>query len=104
MESGPPVRKFYQGLIQAAVGLCHFGNGNLRGAVSLYHSARNYMQPFRPLYLGLDVGGFWQAMEGCYGAVLQGETAELDEERVPKITLDPPPPSWPEPREFLHED
>ena len=38
-------RRFYQGLIQAAVGLCHFGNGNLNGAVKLYHSSREYMRP-----------------------------------------------------------
>ena len=34
-----PSRKFYQGLIQAAVALFHFGNGNIRGAKKLYHSA-----------------------------------------------------------------
>src|SRR3979490_1033221 len=37
-------RRFYQGLIQAAVGLCHFGNGNLNGAVKLYNSSRDYMR------------------------------------------------------------
>src|SRR6476469_7449491 len=31
-----PSRKFYQGLIQVAVCLHHFGNGNTRGAKKLY--------------------------------------------------------------------
>src|SRR5690606_4025898 len=35
-----PSRRFYQGLIQVAVCLHHFGNGNLRGAQKLYHSCR----------------------------------------------------------------
>ncbi|MEI7780964.1 MAG: DUF309 domain-containing protein, partial [Planctomycetota bacterium] len=33
-----PSRKFYQGLIQAAVALYHFGNGNIRGARKLHKS------------------------------------------------------------------
>ena len=37
-------RRFYQGLIQAAVGLCHFSNGNLGGAAKLYRSSRDYME------------------------------------------------------------
>ena len=44
-ESHGDERRFYQGLIQAAVGLFHFGNGNLAGAVKLYHSSRDYMRP-----------------------------------------------------------
>ena len=32
-------RTFYQGLIQAAVALHHFGNGNTRGARKLFHSS-----------------------------------------------------------------
>src|SRR6185437_6195349 len=37
-----PSRKFYQGLIQAAVALHHFGNGNIRGAKKLYYGSRGY--------------------------------------------------------------
>jgi hypothetical protein len=100
-ESGPPERRFYQGLIQAAVGLCHFHNGNLRGAVKLYHSSRDYLQPYQPKYLGLDVAGFWEQMERCYGEVLNGKEMELDAALAPTITLDPPPETWPDPDEPL---
>jgi dienelactone hydrolase len=49
------LRKFYQGLIQAAVALHHFGNGNIRGAKKLYHSSRAYLEPYRPVHEGIDV-------------------------------------------------
>ena len=69
-ETAGPERRFYQALIQAAVGLHHFGNGNLRGAVKLYHSSRNYMAPFGSPYLGLDTTRFWMDMERCFRDVL----------------------------------
>jgi uncharacterized protein len=39
-----PSRRFYQGLIQVAVCLHHFGNGNGRGAIKLYHGCREYLE------------------------------------------------------------
>ena len=42
-----PSRKFYQGLIQVAVCLHHFGNGNIRGAKKLYFGSRGYLEPRR---------------------------------------------------------
>lgn len=95
-ESGPPNRRFYQGLIQAAVALCHFHNGNLRGALSLFHSSRNYLDAYRPRFLGLDLETFRAQMENCFAELLAGRTAELDEARVPSIALDPPPDAWPD--------
>jgi len=46
-----PSRKFFQGLIQAAVGLHHFGNGNIRGARKLYHSTVGYLKPYAPAHM-----------------------------------------------------
>ena len=63
-----PDRSFYQGLIQAAVALFHFGNGNLRGAHKLFHTARAYMQGYPSPYLGLDQAAFWRQMEPCGSA------------------------------------
>src|SRR4051794_2522850 len=54
METATPEKQFYQGLIQAAVGLCHFCNGNVRGAVKLYHSSKDYMVRYGSPFLGLD--------------------------------------------------
>src|SRR5882724_7984459 len=56
-------RRFYQSLIQAAVSLYHWGNGNRAGADRLFHSGRHYMEPYRPRYHGLDVVRFWIDVE-----------------------------------------
>ncbi len=102
-----PERRFYQGLIQAAVALFHFGNANIRGAVRLFGSSRNYMQPFWPKHRGLDLARFWQEMEQCFREVLStSESPQVrpEPEAIPTIELDPAPGQWPDPEQFLPED
>src|SRR5215831_11818627 len=107
-ESYGPERKFYQGLIQAAVGLCHFGNGNLRGAVKLYHSSRAYMDPCGSPFLGLDVDDFWRQMGRCFEELLAGPEPDRglrpDPARLPVLRLDPPPAAWPDPADYVAEE
>ena len=90
-----PSRKFYQGLIQAAVGLHHFGNGNIRGARKLYHSTRAYLEPYGPRHLGLDLEKFLQEFQHCFAEVVasQEEFPEIDiiPDLIPEIHLDPAP-------------
>ncbi len=99
-EAAGPERRFYQGLIQAAVGLCHFGNGNLRGAVKLYGTARAYLEPLEEPRLGLDKKSFWQQMERCFHGILGDRipdaSTQLEESLLPRIDLDPPPENWPD--------
>ncbi len=101
-------RKFYQGLIQAAVGLCHFTNGNVRGAVKLYHSSRAYMAGCGAPFLGLDVADFWEQMSRCFAGLLAGpepdRTLRPDPDLLPVIRLDPPPDAWPDPDEHAGEE
>lgn len=95
-------RRFVQGLIQAAVGLCHFGNGNVRGAVKLYHSARAYMEGLGT-HWGLDVPAFWRAMAACFAEALATgaeRRVALRAELLPDMGLDPPPAAWPDPAAF----
>ncbi len=107
-ESHGKERSFIQGLIQAAVGLCHFGNGNLGGAVKLYRSSRDYMLPCGSPFLGLDVGAFWEAMAHCYGSLLStpepDRSLRPDATLLPRITLDPEPAEWPDPDDFLPKE
>ena len=88
-------RAFYQGLIQTAVCLHHFGNGNVHGARKLYQSCRRYLEPFRPRYLGLDVDKLLGELERCCAQInASGEEdvqGEIDPELIPEIHLDPPP-------------
>jgi predicted metal-dependent hydrolase len=60
-----PSRQFYQGLIQAAVALYHFGNGNIRGARKLHGSVHRYLEPYAPRHLGLDVTSFLGSFDTC---------------------------------------
>lgn len=107
-ESHGPARRFYQGLIQAAVGLCHFTNGNLGGAAKLYRSSRDYMGECGDRFQGLDLAAFRRGMEECFRPVLGPEpperTARPVPELVPVLRLDPEPASWPDPDDFLPEE
>jgi predicted metal-dependent hydrolase len=105
METFTPEKQFYQGLIQAAVGLCHFCNGNVRGALKLYKSSRDYMLRYGSPFLGLDQTAFWSEMDACFAELLaQAEptrSVEIREELIPTLTLSPAPDAWPDPEPFL---
>lgn len=79
---GPP-RRFYQGLIQVAVCLHHFGNGNIRGAKKLYHGCRGYLEEYRPKYLDLDLDKLFTELEICCREILESK------EEFPKIDIVP---------------
>ena len=89
-----PSRKFYQGLIQVAVCLHHFGNGNARGAIKLYHSSRNYLQPYAPFYEGIDLAKLLAEMDRCCADLLASPDefprVEIVADLIPEIHLDPP--------------
>lgn len=90
-----PGRKFYQGLIQAAVALHHFGNGNIRGARKLNESYRRYLVVFGPWFEGLDVEQFIAEMDRCFEHVAASTEEfpriEIDPELIPEIHLEPTP-------------
>ncbi|MFO0928324.1 MAG: DUF309 domain-containing protein [Gemmataceae bacterium] len=107
-ESAGLDRRFYQGLLQAAVGLCHFCNGNLGGAVKLYRSSRDYLAACGTVYHGLDLSAFGRQMDACYRPLLTVAAPDRqvrpDPAALPRITLDPPPSAWPDPMPYLPED
>jgi len=78
-----PSRKYYQGLIQAAVCLHHFGNGNIRGAKKLYFGCRSYLEPYQPVHEGLDLAAFLEQLEKCCAEILAST------EEFPKIDIIP---------------
>jgi len=90
-----PSRQFYQGLIQAAVALYHFGNGNIRGARKLHKSVHGYMESYAPEHLGLNVAVFLQGFDACLAEVAASTeefpSIELNPELLPEIHLNPPP-------------
>lgn len=108
LDCGSTERRFYQALIQAAVALYHFGNGNLRGANKLYDSSRKYMMTYGCPYLGLDTVMFWAQMEHCFTEIRAEGDPNRDvrprDELIPTIVLEPTPESWPDPEAFLQEE
>lgn len=87
-----PDKKFYQGLIQAAVALLHFGNENLGGARKVYESARKYLEAYAPEHQGLNLTQFLEDFRYCFEELLQAtdtypEGVALRDERIPKIPL-----------------
>ena len=91
-----PSRKFYQGLIQAAVALYHFGNGNIRGARKLHAQRPRLPRALRPAPPGpRSDGDFSVDFDACLAEVAASTDdfpeIELDPELLPEIHLDPPP-------------
>lgn len=89
-----PSRKFYQGLIQVAVCLHHFGNGNTRGAKKLYVGSRSYLEEYRPKHLGVDLDKLFVDLERCCAEILASTEEypqiEIVPDLIPEIHLDPP--------------
>jgi predicted metal-dependent hydrolase len=94
-EEQGPSRKFLQGLIQAAVALHHFGNGNIRGAKKLYYGSHGYLVPYQPSHMGLNVERFLADMDRCFAEVVASTEEfpklEIAPDDIPEIHLDPPP-------------
>lgn len=86
-----PSRRFYQGLIQVAVCLHHFGNGNSRGATKLYHSSRGYLEPYRPWHEGVDLDKLFADLERCCADLLASKDefpkVEMIPDLIPEIHL-----------------
>lgn len=87
-------REFYQGLIQAAVALHHFGNGNIRGARKVYYSSRKYLEKYLPSCTGLDLESFLARFDECFAEVAASQEEfpqlEINPDAIPEIELDPP--------------
>ena len=90
-----PSRKFYQGLIQVAVCLHHFGNGNVRGAKKLFQSSTNYLSAYVPWHEGIDLEKLLAQLQSCCTDILASQEEfpeiEIDPELIPEIHLQPRP-------------
>lgn len=75
-------KKFFQGILQIAVGLYHLGNHNWRGAVILLGEGLNRLQRYEPDYGGVDVE---QLID--QGAALLSELQAVGSDRVAQVVL-----------------
>ncbi len=65
-----PEKPFFQGLIHAAVCLFHFEGSNLTGARKMYGSCENYLSPFAPCFLGIEVQQLLTDLRACFAELL----------------------------------
>ena len=80
-------RLFYQSLIQAAVALYHWVNGNRAGARRLFASGRDKMAGYRPSHRGLDVDRFWRQVEAALAGALSDDPPPGTPAPPPRIAL-----------------
>ncbi|MBV8454657.1 MAG: DUF309 domain-containing protein [Deltaproteobacteria bacterium] len=63
-------KTFYQGLIQAAVALCHVQRSNYAGAIAVYLKSRPKLARFPPAWMGIELERFRSELK-LYFAPLQ---------------------------------
>ncbi len=82
------VRDFYQGIIQVAIALHHWRNGNRGGALSLLAGGKGYLLRVPAVCLWVDVAGFMAQVDGVRLA-LEGlgkeRMGELDPTLIPRL-------------------
>jgi predicted metal-dependent hydrolase len=87
-ETHGPLRLFYQGLIQLAVGFYHLTNGNRRGAQNLLAKGLAKLEGYLPRCQEIDVAALYQDtrpwLEGLNAAESQAALA-IDLTQLPKI-------------------
>jgi hypothetical protein len=84
-------RLYYKGLIHAAVALHHWGNGNWHGARKVYSSCVQYLTPYAPRHLGVNVRQFLMQLEDCFALLVHTPdpqaAAVLDPSKIPILEL-----------------
>ena len=96
MEEVGDVKRFLQGLIQAAVAMYHLGRGNLAGARSLLTEGLAKLTPRRPSFLGVELEEFVAGLEACRAAVIRlhpENAVEFDTRLIPRMEYAGTPPS-----------
>ena len=63
LEEHGEERKFYQGIIQIAAGYFKWEQKVPAGAIKLWHAGLEKIEPYGPVYLGLDVESFVAAVK-----------------------------------------
>ena len=83
-----PDSDFYRGLIQAAIALHHFQEGNLEGAAKLYSGHRRFLAAYLPYHMGIDVERFLAEMRRTLAPVLArapGEAVPFPDRDRPRL-------------------
>ena len=82
-ETDEPIRNFYKGILQIGVGLHHLTRRNYDGCVKVLERGVDYLKPFAPQCMGVDV----QRLIDEATQVLE-KVRGLGTERIGEIDLD----------------
>ncbi len=89
------IRSFYQGVLQIAVALHHWRNGNFGGALSLLASGADYLERVRPVCQRIEVASLAREALRCREELQRlgsGRMGELDPILIPLMRLTPAEP------------
>jgi len=92
MREPRPIRRLYQGILQAGVGFYHLRNGNYRGTLNLLGSAGGYLADFTPACMGVEVARLRAEAAAVRAAILAlgpDHFREFDLSRLPQVHYDP---------------
>jgi uncharacterized protein len=76
-DTSGPLRLFYQGLIQLAVGFYHLSNGNRRGALNLLEKGLAKLEAYQPACQAIDVDNLCHEARAWLDHVRQAGAGEL---------------------------
>ncbi len=85
-----PMRSLYQGILQIGVAFYHLRAGRFRPVLTLLTRGSNYLEPFAPACMGVDVTGLRKGAARCLAQVqaLGAERLhEFDWSLVPEIGI-----------------
>ena len=85
-----PVRKLYQGILQIGVAFYHLREGRYRPAVYLLDRASDYLLPFAPVCMGVDVSHLLDGAARCLAQVKRlgpGGLNRFDWSMVPRVEI-----------------
>lgn len=86
------IRYFYQGVLQVAVALHHWKNGNFGGAVSLLAGGADYLRRVRPVCQRIEVATLIGEAERCLAELNRlgkEQMAGLEPAFIPRLRLAP---------------
>lgn len=89
LEDHGAERKFYQGIIQVAAGYFKLQQGVPAGALKLWRTGIEKLEPFGPVCLGIDVDALTSAVKQNLDELDQSPAATLDSLIPPTIRFIP---------------
>lgn len=83
-------KAFYQGLIKIAIALCHYYNGNGRGARRLYREGSDCLYKYLPSFKGIDLETFLHDVTECFNPILDDQTIDwvAGKPKAPRLIID----------------